>query len=688
MSQLSIDVVTEPWLVRCWGSFAILELSGGGDARPKGRKARALIAYLAMHPGKAISRERIAGLLWAERPDEQARASLRQTLHELRDFARGELPMLRIDRETVMLDPRAAITDIDQLRRCLIAGDYTALIEAAPDPDDVLFHGLDGVDGGFDEWLQIERTRQREIMVSILADGSAGAVASGQTRVARALHARLLEFDRDAKGHPPGPQPGMDAIHPAVPVSRPPRHVAMAASAFLVLAATAGGILWLRPQAAVASAPSRETRQLHEAARTIIYQRRLAELPVARKLLEQALLQDPDYVPAMASLATVLAMGGPNAQDAAEAERLARRAVELDPRSTKAWGVLGMVLDFESREARAAIKRAAGLDSRDPEIQFWLSNVLGIEGAYADRLQALRRAAATDPRWDRASGSAALAAWEFGFEQEAEAYAARLKEADFARSFECSYAIDAARGDYARIVRETLAVRDRLDESSAADFKLGHALLTLGEVKAARLLLRLPPLMWRITSGEGPRPGELQPLLIASERDSRADALVLTALRQVLKAGRPQEIVQAYDRRVGRLAHLDNANAANSLIMTDGLQVALALRAVGRTQDADRLLARADAAVRAAMRHGEVPNWLPAAASGVWAAQGRHEEALVALEQAIERGWHYTPKTPLPDMADIPSFAGLVGNPRFERLRHQLRDHIRREAKAVRGVFI
>lgn len=683
MAPLSLDVATEQWVVRCWGSFAILAQSSGADLRPRGRKARALLAYLAMHPGKAISRERLTGLLWAERPDEQARASLRQTLFELRTFTRGEAPVLRVDREEVMLNANSVTSDVEQMRRLVNIGDYTAVLEMLPDPDDVLFPGLDGLDSGFDEWLQIERTRQRDALVSILADGSAGALASGQTRAARALHARLLEFDRDARSiGPASDQPASNglAVQPSALRSQ---RVAAIAGCLLIAAGTAGGILWMRPQAAVASAPSRETRQLLGTANTIIYQRREAEFPVARKLLEQALAHDPDYAPALASLAAVMAMSNPSAPDRAEAERLARRAVQLDPREATAWGVLGMVLGFESREARAAIKRAAMLDSRDPQIQFWLSHVLAIEGNYVDRLQALRRAAATDPLWGRASGSAALAAWEFGFEQEAAAYAERLRKTDLSRSFECSYAVDFARGDYSSVVRETLAVRDDLSEASAADFKLGMALLALGRTQPARLLLRLPPPLWRVASGEGPRPGELEPLLISSDHDPRADTFTLTALRQVLKAGRPHEIVAAYDRRIGRLAHIDDEEAPAAVRMTDGLQVALALRAVGRTADADRLLARADAAVRDSMSHGEVPNWLPAAASGVWAAQGRHDQALGALEKAIERGWHYTPLTPLPDIGDIPSFAGLRGEPRFERLRQRLRDQIARENREL-----
>jgi DNA-binding SARP family transcriptional activator/TolB-like protein len=55
------------------------------------RKARVLIAYLALEPAPSFPRERLAGLLWPDAGDTRARSSLRTTLHELRKalHARG-----------------------------------------------------------------------------------------------------------------------------------------------------------------------------------------------------------------------------------------------------------------------------------------------------------------------------------------------------------------------------------------------------------------------------------------------------------------------------------------------------------------------------------------------------------------------------------------------------------------------
>jgi DNA-binding SARP family transcriptional activator len=56
----------------------------GGKALKLPRKARALLAYLAMHNGERVPRERLADLLWPYQDTEQARHSLRNCLLEVR----------------------------------------------------------------------------------------------------------------------------------------------------------------------------------------------------------------------------------------------------------------------------------------------------------------------------------------------------------------------------------------------------------------------------------------------------------------------------------------------------------------------------------------------------------------------------------------------------------------------------
>src|SRR3954449_1303542 len=93
--------------LRCWGDFVLTDCASGFDLRPRGRKTRALLGYLALHPGRPVSRERLTGLLWGDRGEEQARASLRQAILELKPLSAGECNALAIERDHVMLRPEA-----------------------------------------------------------------------------------------------------------------------------------------------------------------------------------------------------------------------------------------------------------------------------------------------------------------------------------------------------------------------------------------------------------------------------------------------------------------------------------------------------------------------------------------------------------------------------------------------------
>ena len=74
MAQLALQIL---------GGFAISRV-GGSEIALRGKKGRALLAYLALSGKRRHAREALATLLWSDRGDEQGRSSLRQTLLTLR----------------------------------------------------------------------------------------------------------------------------------------------------------------------------------------------------------------------------------------------------------------------------------------------------------------------------------------------------------------------------------------------------------------------------------------------------------------------------------------------------------------------------------------------------------------------------------------------------------------------------
>ena len=112
----------------------------GSEIRLKSKKARALLAYLALPPGKSRSREEVMALLWSDRGEAQARASLRQVLSGLRKELGEGGEALGITGEAVSLDP-AHVTVEDRA-----AGDE-------------LLAGFHLHDAAFEDWLRDERLR-------------------------------------------------------------------------------------------------------------------------------------------------------------------------------------------------------------------------------------------------------------------------------------------------------------------------------------------------------------------------------------------------------------------------------------------------------------------------------------------------------------------------------------------------
>lgn len=154
--------VTAPaaWTFLCFGAFAID--TGAGPAVPAlSRKGRGLLAWLALHQAP-VARDRLIGLLWSRRGEDQARQSLRQALSEIRRHAEtAGLPApIATDRDHVAI--AHVTTDLALLRTAAATGDLATIGALLGDFPGHLLDDLDGIDPAFDDWLVLERRRQHE----------------------------------------------------------------------------------------------------------------------------------------------------------------------------------------------------------------------------------------------------------------------------------------------------------------------------------------------------------------------------------------------------------------------------------------------------------------------------------------------------------------------------------------------
>lgn len=166
---------------------------GSLSVLPSGRKTRALLAVIAMSGVRPALRGRLAELLWSRRPEEQARASLRQEIHRLLE-ALGPVgaDVLQITRDHLTLLPGVAWVDVGE-----VMGATVKQPQALELLEGDLLEDLDGADPAFDTWLATERERLRD-HGRALAEALLGERDDPDTTIPAAQ--RLLAIDRAHEG--------------------------------------------------------------------------------------------------------------------------------------------------------------------------------------------------------------------------------------------------------------------------------------------------------------------------------------------------------------------------------------------------------------------------------------------------------------------------------------------------------
>ena len=160
------------------------------------RKARALLGYLALREGIKVGRGVLTGLLWGDRSEGQARASLRQTLSELKS-ALGEAASSSIlaTKEAVAWAQGSAWIDTRLVESAAGSEDDATLREAADLAGGELMEGLSVGEAGFEQWLATERQRFRLLTGRIHARLMECAEQHGRYEEALTHGLKLLSFD-------------------------------------------------------------------------------------------------------------------------------------------------------------------------------------------------------------------------------------------------------------------------------------------------------------------------------------------------------------------------------------------------------------------------------------------------------------------------------------------------------------
>lgn len=181
--------------IRLFGGFEVQRIAGPLIVFPT-RKARALLALLARHPGQPRSREGLAAMLWPDSAEPEARSNLRQALKLLRRALpeHGDAPIVS-EGDALLLQSGAADVDVDTFERFHETGTAEAFEQAAALYRGDFLAGLTLADGPFADWSIGEQVHLRERALDVFSRLLDIHQEKSKTEPAIEMALRLLDLD-------------------------------------------------------------------------------------------------------------------------------------------------------------------------------------------------------------------------------------------------------------------------------------------------------------------------------------------------------------------------------------------------------------------------------------------------------------------------------------------------------------
>jgi len=190
-----VTIAAEDPLVRSKTRFRLSVLGGFSFKAPDGRdivvsnrKACGLLCYIALKDDHRETRERLAGLLWSDRSENQARASLRQCLKHLRQvFDSHAFDGFVTNRTDISLSPDQFDIDLVSLSDLLKNGRLDEVrIDRNNTPGRIMY-GFEGLDQSFSAWLHVIRQTWQDRFVERLQAALANNHGEASKHIAKAL---------------------------------------------------------------------------------------------------------------------------------------------------------------------------------------------------------------------------------------------------------------------------------------------------------------------------------------------------------------------------------------------------------------------------------------------------------------------------------------------------------------------
>lgn len=178
-----------PLRVTLFGTFR-LDAPGGEEIVVTGKRARALLAILCLAPGVAVERGRLCELFWRGRFRAQARASLRQTLLELKkQLTPVRADFFKVTRDSVAVNPAAVRSDLAELETALVQDPASQASEMLLAIGNRPLLGRLEFGDAFQQWLDARRAQVEQRLQRAVEKALSDLQDRGDARE----HARLLD---------------------------------------------------------------------------------------------------------------------------------------------------------------------------------------------------------------------------------------------------------------------------------------------------------------------------------------------------------------------------------------------------------------------------------------------------------------------------------------------------------------
>lgn len=427
---------------------------------------------------------------------------------------------------------------------------------------------------------------------------------------------------------------------------------------------------------------SPEVYDRYLAARQLERDRREPNLLQAQRLLKEAIALDDRYAPAYAELSQVTMLLAnhpaswgeiPYAKARVDATAYARRAIALDPNLGDGWAAMGF-LNYSDRRSQAYYARAVALSPQRADFHRWYAQSLKDAHKYEQAIAEYKRAVAIDPLWGINYDHLVGALLELGRKDEANAYTRRFLTLSTDRRAKVMFMRSMANlefrlADTVRYAREMMASYPDERQSRLA---FASALATIGERDQAAQVLKEDPFAKAVLAGDWD----------ALARAARGEgigywdsvAYFWNCNMLLLASGHGDVIVALYDEAspAVRRGELPADRLAD-------IHTILALRAAGRTADADQLERIAEARTASMPDTGfsrvfRKFNLMFAALDA-----GRKQQALQMLEEFGNENPEQLLMIPAMSLRWAPVYRPLVGDARFEAVDERVRAALNRE---------